>query len=75
MPQRPGTATVGLASSGDIKAILGTLDDGALLEILALRPTLRDVRDVFGAGEPLMDVVAEIVAVVSSEEDEAGPSH
>jgi len=72
--------------SGSPHQAISTLDEGALLEILALRPTLRDVEEaalwlsgdrdiIFGAGEPLNDVVAEIVAVLSSDEDEAGPSH
>ncbi len=70
-----------VASSTDIKGILGALDESMLLEITALRPTLRDVedaaqwlsgdRDVFGAGEPLKGIAAEIVAVLApGEEDE-----
>ncbi|WP_244437000.1 hypothetical protein [Bradyrhizobium japonicum] len=74
--------TVEVASPADIKSILGALDESALLEILALRPTIGDVeeaamwlsgdRDIFGAGEPLKDVVAEIIAILTpNEEDEA----
>lgn len=70
----------------DIRAILGALNEGDLLEIAALQPTTRDVeeaamwlsgdRDIFGAGEPLRDVVAEIVAVlVRNQEDEAEQKH
>jgi hypothetical protein len=67
------------ASSNEIKAILGALDEATLLEIVALRPTIRDLeeaatwlsgdRDIFGAGEPLKDVAAEIVAVLTTNEE------
>ena len=74
------------ASTADIRAILGTLSEGDLLEIAALQPTTRDLeeaatwlsgdRDIFGAGAPLKDVVAEIVAVlVRDEENEAERKH
>jgi hypothetical protein len=75
MSSDPGTQLVGLASAGDIKEILGALDESDRLEILALQPTVRDLeeaamwlsgdRDIFGAGEPLKDVAAEIVAVLT----------
>ena len=74
------------ASTADIKAILGALSESDLLEIAALQPTTRDLeeaatwlsgdRDIFGAGEPLKDVVAEIVAVLErDQEDEAEQKH
>ncbi len=72
-----------LASTRDIKAILGALDENDLLEIAALRPTIRDVeeaatwlsgdRDIFGAGEPLRGIVAEIVAVLTPNEEDREP--
>jgi hypothetical protein len=73
------------ASSSEIRAVLGALDEATLLEIVALRPTIRDLeeaatwlsgdRDIFGAGEPLRDVAAEIVAVLTTnEEDEESHS-
>ncbi len=68
------------ASSGDIKGILGALDPNMLLEIAALRPTIHDLeeaalwlsgdRDVFGAGEPLKGIAADIVAVLTAGEEE-----
>jgi hypothetical protein len=71
-----------LASTRDIKAILGALDENDLLEIAALRPTVRDVeeaatwlsgdRDIFGAGEPLRGVAAEIVAILTPDDDNQG---
>ena len=71
-----------LASTADIRAILGALNESDLLEIAALQPSIRDLeeaatwlsgdRDIFGAGEPLKDAVAEIIAVlVRDAEDEA----
>ena len=70
------------ASAEDIRAILGALNESDLLEIVHLQPTIRDLeeaatwlsgdRDIFGAGEPLSGVVAEIVDVLTSDdEDEA----
>ena len=74
------------ASTADIEAILGALGESDFLEIAALQPTTRYLeeaatwlsgdRDIFGAGEPLRDVVAEIVAVlVRDQEDEAEQKH
>jgi hypothetical protein len=76
------TSSAALASTADIRAILGALNESDLLEIAALQPNIRDLeeaatwlsgdRDMFGAGAPLKDVVAEIVAVlVRDAEDEA----
>lgn len=79
MSDSPMTPTDGRASAGDVKAILGALDEAALLEIMALRPSIRDVedaamwlsgdRDVFGPGEPLKGVAGEIVTVLTSGEE------
>ena len=72
-----------LASTGEIRAILGALDESDVLEIAALRPTVRDVeeaatwlsgdRDIFGAGEPLKGIAAEIVAVLTPDEEDQEP--
>lgn len=69
-----------LASGEDVKRILGNLDDAKLLAILALRPTIVDVEeaslwlagdaDIFGAGQPLKLVPGDIVAIVTSDEEE-----
>lgn len=74
-----------IASSGDIKGILGALDESILLEIAALRPTIGDIeeaaqwlsgdRDVFGAGEPLKGVAGEIVAILAPGEEDEERSH
>jgi len=57
------TDTSDLASTSDITAILGPLNESDVLEIAALRPTIVDLeeaatwlsgdRDIFGVGEPL----------------------
>lgn len=79
MSNSPRTATSTSASSGDIKAILGALDEGTLLEIMTLRPSIRDLeqaaawlggdRDVFGPGEPVKGVAGEIVTILTSDEE------
>lgn len=76
---------IGHASSADIKQILGALDEGQILEIMALHPTIRDVeeaatwlagdRDIFGAGEPLRGIAAEIIAVLASNEEDEEAQH
>ena len=68
------------ASAEDIRAILGALNESDLLEIAALQPTIRDLeeaatwlsgdRDIFGAGASVSGVVAEIVDVLTSGEDD-----
>jgi len=72
-----------VASTADIRAILGELNESDLLEIAALRPTIRDVeeaatwlsgdQDIFAAGEPLKGAAAEIVAVLTRDEEDEGP--
>jgi hypothetical protein len=80
MSKAATSQSTGLASSKDVKSIFGPLDKGALLEIMAFHPTIRDLeeaatwlagdRDIFGAGGPLRDVVAEIVAILTSNEED-----
>lgn len=69
-----------LAGADDIKRIIGDLDDAKLLDILALRPTILDVEksfmwlsgdsDVFGAGQPLGGVAGDIIAILTTDEEE-----
>ena len=77
----PATEPKGaFASRDDIKAILGALDPGKMLAIVDLRPTVADVEaasvwlegdaDVFGAGEPLKGIAADIVGILTEGEDE-----
>jgi hypothetical protein len=86
MSQNSTMSGAAAASTAEIRAILGALNERDLLEIAALQPTTRDLeeaatwlsgdRDIFGAGAPLKDVVAEIVAVlVRDQEDEAERKH
>jgi len=68
------------ASADDIKHILGALDDAKILDVLALRPSIRDVEeasmwlsgdaDLFSAGQPLRPVAGEIVAILTAGEEE-----
>jgi hypothetical protein len=72
-----------LASTGEIRAILGALDESDVLEIAALRPTVRDLeeaatwlsgdRDIFGAGEPLRGIAAAIIAVLTPDDEDQAP--
>ena len=81
-PETRGEQTA-LAEAKDIKSMLGDLDDAKVLDILALQPTVRDVEDavmwlsgdpdIFGAGESLKGVAAEIVAIVTADEQEEPP--
>ncbi len=74
----------GLARRDDIVHILGDLDDGAVMAILALKPRIVDVeeasmwlsgdRDVFGAERPLKGVASEIVTLLTADEGEASRS-
>ncbi len=72
-----GTA---LATHNDVKGILGDLDPADMLAIMSLRPTIADIEeasvwlegdaDVFGAGEPVKSVAADIVTILTENEDE-----
>jgi hypothetical protein len=83
MVNAPATTEKHLASTDDVKRILGGLDEAKLLDIMTLRPTILDLeeaavglagdRDVFGAGRPLRDVAGEIVAILTADEEEEPP--
>ena len=72
-----------LASSDDIRRIIGNPDETKLLDIIALRPTIADVEeasmwlsgdtDIFGADRPLGRVAGEIVAILTADEEEEPP--
>ena len=76
----PATVQSTSASAGDITRILGQADTAKLLEIMGLRPTLRDIEqasmwlagdtDVFGPGQPLLSTAGSIVAILTAEDDE-----
>lgn len=69
-----------LATHGDIRDVFGNLEDGKMMAILALKPTIGDVEeasvwlsgdlDVFGPGRPLKGVPSQIVALLTADEDE-----
>jgi hypothetical protein len=68
------------ATADDIRRILGSLDNEKLVDILALRPSIKDVEeaslwiagdaDVFGAGEPLKATAGRIVEILSADEED-----
>ena len=72
-----GTA---LATHGDVKGILGNLDAADVVAIMSLQPTIADIEeasvwlagdaDVFGAGEPIKGVAADIVTILTENEEE-----
>jgi len=73
-----------LATRDDLRRILGDIDDGQTLEILALRPTLVEVeeaavlmagdRDVLAkSGHPVVGCAAEIFDILSADEEEERP--
>lgn len=69
-----------LAVPDDVRRILGELDAETILEILALRPTVRDLEDasvflagdsdIFGPGNPLHSPAGDIVAILTADEEE-----
>lgn len=69
-----------VAGRDEVKAILGDIDPGKMLAIVELRPTVADVEtallwlegdaDIYGAGEPLKGLAADIVAILTAGEDE-----
>lgn len=79
MPQ-PSSGSDTAATQADIVGILGQLDSNQLLAILALRPTVAEVEqasmslsadtDVFSSGEPLKGNAAEIVTILTENEEE-----
>lgn len=79
MAKAPTTASdrKPLAAADDLRRILGDLDETKMIDILALRPTVRDVEeaslwlagdpDIFGAGR---SKAGEIVAILTADEEE-----
>jgi hypothetical protein len=69
-----------LATRADVTDILGHLDDGKMLAIMALKPRIVDIEeasmwlsgdaDVFGPGRALKDIAAKIVAILTADEEE-----
>lgn len=69
-----------MASTDDVKFILGNMDDARLLDIMTLQLRIIDVEqasawlagdiDIYGAGLPLKDIPCDIVAILTADEDE-----
>jgi hypothetical protein len=80
MPQRQEKQH---ATRDEIVAILGSLDEEKLIALVNLRPTVAEVveasawldgdRDVFGAEPPLKGTAAEIVTLLTADEEEEPP--
>ncbi len=80
MTSAPAAVRDDFASADDVRRILGELDAETVLEILALRPTVRDLEDaslflagdsdVFGPGNPLHAPAGDIVAILTANEEE-----
>ncbi|HWP25433.1 MAG TPA: hypothetical protein VNL39_03725 [Xanthobacteraceae bacterium] len=68
------------ATPADIKRVFADLDTRVVLDILTLRPTVRDIEDaalwlngdpdIFGARKPLKGVAGEIVAILTASDEE-----
>jgi len=74
------------ASRNDLERLLGDIEDAKLIAILALEPTLAEVEeaaiwtagdgDVLAkSGHPLTGVVANIVDILTADEEEPPPVH
>jgi len=71
------------ATRDEIVALLGSLDEDRLIALVNLRPTVAEVeeasawldgdRDVFGAEPPLKGTAAEIVTLLTADEEEEPP--
>ena len=80
MTSVPAAVQHDFASADDVRRILGELEPKTVLDILVLRPTVRDLEDaclflagdsdVFGPGNPLQSPAGDIVAVLTAEEEE-----
>ena len=71
-------------TESDLKSVLGDLDDAKVLQILALNPTVAELQeaavwatgdgDVLAkGGRPLTGTVAEILEILTADEEEPPP--
>ena len=68
-----------VASDEDVRRILGDIDEASLIAVVELRPTVEDIeeavmwlsadRDVFAPSPSLTGVPAQIVDILTAEED------
>lgn len=80
---KTSSGATAFATPDDIKGVLGDLDQAQILAIMSLRPTIADVEeasvwlegdpDVFGAGRAVQGVAAEIIAILTEDEEEEPP--
>ena len=70
----------------DLKSIVGDIDDAKVIEILALKPTLAELEEaaiwtagdgdaLAKSGRPLTGTTAEIVEILTADEEEPPPVH
>jgi hypothetical protein len=88
MSKQPSESGMHMAtvSRNDLERLLGDIEDAKLIAILALEPTLAEVEeaaiwtagdgDVLAkSGHPLTGVVANIVDILTADEEEPPPVH
>lgn len=73
-----------MATTRDVKSILGEIDAGKLIAIMSLKPTVAEVEqaslwlsgdaDVFGAAEPIRGAASDIVSILTADEEEPPPA-
>ncbi len=73
-----------VATTEDVKSILGDIDADKLIAIMSLKPTVAEVElaslwlagdtDVFGAGEPIKGTASDIVSILTADEEEPPPA-
>ena len=82
--RQPEDTASALAGRDDLKRVLGDIDDAKTIDVLVLKPTLRELEeaamwlagdgDVLGkSGHPLGGVAAAIVEIVSAGEEDEPP--
>lgn len=73
-----------LVSQDDLRRIVGDIDDAKVMDILALKPTVAELEEaaiwaagdgdaLARAGRPLTGVTAQIVEILTADEEEPPP--
>lgn len=84
-PHSPRNRPEALADFDDVRRLVGDIENGRALEILALRPTIADLEraalwaagsgDVLGKQDPpLLGTAAAVVEILTTDEEEEPPS-
>ncbi len=83
-PQSKADGHPATATRADLHGILGDLDDGKAIEILALKPTVADVEEaaIYATGDgdvlakgghPCSHLAADIIEILTADEEEPPP--